>query len=97
MKITDIKTLVVNAEMRNWVFVKLETDSPGLYGWGEGTMEWKTRAALAPPVANQTSFSPCVTRQVPLAANAPSFGRAGGRPSAASRLQVAPPSSVWIS
>jgi len=46
MKITDIKTLVVNAEMRNWVFVKLETDSPGLYGWGEGTMEWKTRAVV---------------------------------------------------
>ena len=46
MKITDVKTLVVNAEMRNWVFVKLETDSPGLYGWGEGTMEWKTRAVV---------------------------------------------------
>jgi len=46
MKITDIKTLVVNAVMRNWVFVKVETDSPGLYGWGEGTMEWKTRAVV---------------------------------------------------
>ncbi len=46
MKITDIKSLVVNAQMRNWVFVKVETDSPGLYGWGEGTMEWKTRAVV---------------------------------------------------
>ncbi|MBZ5563104.1 MAG: galactonate dehydratase [Acidobacteriia bacterium] len=46
MKITDIKTLVVNAQMRNWVFVKLETDQPGLYGWGEGTLEWKTRAVV---------------------------------------------------
>jgi galactonate dehydratase len=44
MRITDIKTLVVNAQMRNWVFVKVETDSPGLYGWGEGTLEWKTQA-----------------------------------------------------
>jgi galactonate dehydratase len=44
MKITDIKTLVVNAVMRNWVFVKVETDQPGLYGWGESTLEWKTRA-----------------------------------------------------
>ena len=44
MKITDIKTLVVNAQMRNWVFVRVETDVAGLYGWGEGTMEWKTRA-----------------------------------------------------
>ena len=46
MKITDIKTLVVNAQMRNWVFVKVETSDPGLYGWGEATMEWKTRAVV---------------------------------------------------
>ena len=44
MRITGIKPLVVNAEMRNWVFVKVETDVPGLYGWGEATLEWKTRA-----------------------------------------------------
>src|SRR5439155_18541296 len=41
-----LKTLVVNAVMRNWVFVKLETDQPGLYGWGEATLEWKTRAVV---------------------------------------------------
>lgn len=46
MKITDVRTLVVNAEMRNWVFVKVETDIPGLYGWGEATLEWKTRAVV---------------------------------------------------
>ncbi len=46
MKITAIKTLVVNAEMRNWTFVKVETDTPGLYGWGEATLEWKTRAVV---------------------------------------------------
>ena len=46
MKITGIRTLVVNAEMRNWVFVKVETDTPGLYGWGEATLEWKTRAVV---------------------------------------------------
>jgi galactonate dehydratase len=46
MKIRDIKTLVVNAQMRNWIFVKVETDVAGLYGWGEGTMEWKTRAVV---------------------------------------------------
>ena len=44
MKITNVKTLVVNAEMRNWVFVKVETDQAGLYGWGEASLEWKTRA-----------------------------------------------------
>ena len=43
MQITAIKTLVVNAQMRNWVFVRVETDQPGLYGWGEATLEWKTR------------------------------------------------------
>lgn len=47
MKISAIKTLVVNAEMRNWVFVKVETDHPGLYGWGEATLEWKTRSVVS--------------------------------------------------
>ena len=46
MKITKLKTVVVNAEMRNWVFCKIETDQPGLYGWGEGSLEWKTRAVV---------------------------------------------------
>ena len=44
MKITGIETRIVNAEMRNWVFVKVLTDDPGLFGWGEATLEWKTRA-----------------------------------------------------
>jgi hypothetical protein len=26
MKITDISTVVVNAQMRNWIFVKVQTD-----------------------------------------------------------------------
>lgn len=46
MKITDIKTIVVNGGMRNWVFVRVETDQPGLYGHGEATIEWKTRAVV---------------------------------------------------
>ena len=45
MKIKDIQTLVVNAEMRNWVFVKIITDQD-IYGWGEATIEWKTRAVV---------------------------------------------------
>ncbi len=45
MKIKDIETLVVNAEMRNWVFIKIITDSD-IYGWGEATVEWKTRAVV---------------------------------------------------
>jgi galactonate dehydratase len=46
MKITAIKTVVVNAEMRNWVFVKVETDQGGIFGWGEASLEWKTRAVV---------------------------------------------------
>lgn len=46
MKITDITTKVVNAEMRNWIFVRVDTDEAGLYGWGEATLEWKTRSVV---------------------------------------------------
>jgi galactonate dehydratase len=43
MKITAIRPIIVNARMRNWIFVKVETDE-GLVGWGEASLEWKTRA-----------------------------------------------------
>ncbi len=46
MKIIAIKTVVVNAQMRNWVFVKVETDQAGLVGWGEASLEWKTRSVV---------------------------------------------------
>ena len=46
MKITDITTTVVNAGLRNWIFVRVDTDQPGLYGLGEATVEWKTRAVV---------------------------------------------------
>jgi galactonate dehydratase len=46
MKITKIETLVCHARMRNWIFVKVLTDQPGLYGWGEATLEWHTRAVV---------------------------------------------------
>jgi galactonate dehydratase len=46
MKITQIETLVCHARMRNWIFVKVLTDQPGLYGWGEATLEWHTRAVV---------------------------------------------------
>jgi galactonate dehydratase len=47
MKITAIETLVCHARMRNWVFVKVLTDQPGLFGWGEATLEWHTRSVVA--------------------------------------------------
>lgn len=46
MRITRISSIVCNAEMRNWVFVRVETDVPGLIGWGEATLEWKTRGIV---------------------------------------------------
>ncbi len=46
MRITDVTAVVCNAEMRNWVFVRVETDQPGLVGWGEATLEWKTSAVV---------------------------------------------------
>ena len=46
MKITAIRTLVVHARMRNWILVKVETDQAGLYGWGEATLEWKTKGVV---------------------------------------------------
>ena len=45
MKIAAIGTVVVNARMRNWVFVKVETDE-GITGWGEASLEWKTRGVV---------------------------------------------------
>lgn len=47
MKITAIESLICHARMRNWVFVKVVTDQPGLYGWGEATLEWHTRSIVA--------------------------------------------------
>src|SRR4029079_12539839 len=46
MKITKIETFVCNARMRNWIFVKVLTDQPGLFGWGEATLEWHTRGVV---------------------------------------------------
>lgn len=46
IKIRSIETLVCHARMRNWVFVKVVTDQPGLVGWGEATLEWHTRSIV---------------------------------------------------
>jgi galactonate dehydratase len=32
--------------MRNWIFVRVETNEPGLVGWGEASTEWHTRAVV---------------------------------------------------
>ncbi len=40
MKITEIRTTIMWAGLRNWVIVKVLTDSD-IYGWGEATLEGK--------------------------------------------------------
>ena len=44
IRITAVETTVVNAELRNWILVKVRTDRDGLHGWGEASLNWKTRA-----------------------------------------------------
>ncbi len=45
MKVTDVKAFLVDCFRTNWVFVKVETDD-GVYGVGEGTLEYKEKAFL---------------------------------------------------
>jgi galactonate dehydratase len=45
MKITDIKTYVVEAVRRNWIFLEVETDA-GITGLGEITMEMLDKGVL---------------------------------------------------
>lgn len=47
MKITDVATLLVDARLRTWILVRVETDLPGLIGWGEATTELHTQAVAA--------------------------------------------------
>ena len=43
MRISAIKTFVIDCYRTNWVFVKVSTDE-GLHGIGEGTLEYKESA-----------------------------------------------------
>lgn len=43
MKVTDVKVFLVGATWRNFVLVRIATDS-GLIGWGEGSLGWKETA-----------------------------------------------------
>ena len=45
MKVTDIKTFVVDCFRTNWVFVKVYTDD-GIDGVGEATLEYKEKALI---------------------------------------------------
>src|SRR5690349_19148900 len=47
MKITRATTYIVGNPWKNWLFVRLDTDEPGLYGVGEGTLNAFARTVEA--------------------------------------------------
>jgi galactonate dehydratase len=50
IKITDVKVFGVSLTPRSdrpYVFVKIETNQPGLVGWGEATLEGKAKSTMA--------------------------------------------------
>lgn len=47
LKIVDIKVHFVPVDFRTWVLIKVETNEPGVFGWGEATLEWKARSVSA--------------------------------------------------
>ena len=49
MKITAIKTFIVDGVFRPWTFVKVETDQQGLSGWGDCT-DWGAAGPIAATV-----------------------------------------------
>lgn len=49
MKITAIKPFLVDGGFRPWTFVKVETDQPGLVGWGDCT-DWGSPGPVAATV-----------------------------------------------
>ncbi len=49
MKITAIKTFIVDGGFRPWTFVKVETSDPGVVGWGDCT-DWGSPGPVAATV-----------------------------------------------
>ena len=47
MKITGVKTFVVDGGYRPWTFVKVETSEPGLVGWGDCSDWFHTEPVVA--------------------------------------------------
>jgi galactonate dehydratase len=46
VRISGVATRVVDDGDRDWVFVRVDTDEPGLVGWGESSLGWHTRAVV---------------------------------------------------
>jgi galactonate dehydratase len=46
MKISRIKAYSIASPVTDWTYVKVETDQPGLFGWGECSLPGKPRGVL---------------------------------------------------
>ena len=55
MKITAIKTFIVDGGFRPWTFVKIETSEPGLVGWGDCT-DWGSPGPVAATVKRYSEW-----------------------------------------
>jgi galactonate dehydratase len=55
LKITSIKTFIVDGGFRPWTFVKVETNDPGLIGWGDCT-DWGAPGPITATIARFADF-----------------------------------------
>jgi L-alanine-DL-glutamate epimerase-like enolase superfamily enzyme len=55
MKISAIKTFIVDGGFRPWTFVKVETSDPGLVGWGDCT-DWGSPGPVAATVERYSEW-----------------------------------------
>lgn len=55
MKITAVKTFIVDGGFRPWTFVKIETSDPGLIGWGDCT-DWGSPGPVVATVARYSEW-----------------------------------------
>ena len=66
-KITDVQVIATAPAGLRLVVVKVLTDQAGLYGWGESSLEWKTRAV----VGAVEDFVPMLIGEDPMTATLP--------------------------
>ena len=55
MKVTKIKTFIVDGGFRPWTFVKVETSDPGVVGWGDCT-DWGSPGPVAATVERYSEW-----------------------------------------
>lgn len=74
MKITAVRTYIVDGGFRPWTFVKVETSEPGLVGWGD-CADW---GSPGPVAATVERYAEWVIRPGPHAGGGHMVGSDGG-------------------